>query len=468
MARAGPIFGEPKVGDDWVVTPFWLTGDTPRTLRVYVNPPHGVTRDIDASTTLWRWDGLPSGSLVNLRIDAVYDDPDEVVSSTLQVWTLRNGNGPIGPVHGLRATASPDEVVLEWDSLDPRATQLEILRDDGVGVLTSAVTSWASGNSHHADVQPLKEYHYTVRSLANGGEAAAATVSIRIPSPRAAPEAARWQKAPVSIGFGSTTQPAVTSRVHGVVDLFYLDGQTKILHRREISELGITNESLPLRALNAPEAQVSATSLNPRHLDVVWGFQDGRHAWWDGQAWHEEIPFGIPPGAASVGIHENERIDYFWASGGAVQHKWCRQGDWHAAQNVGGSIGGSRIAATAYGPDRIDLFYSSPSNALIHRQYDPNREWWSDEETLGQLKAPIGGLAAACAPPDLHVFYVRLDGKVAYRALRPDNTWGDERADIPGIDVEVAALAATAWQPFHFDLIFANTRGILWRTWLST
>jgi hypothetical protein len=38
----------------------------------------------------------------------------------------------------------------------------------------------------------------------------------------------------------------------------------------------------------------------------------------------------------------------------------------------------------------------------------------------------------------------------------------------PRIDVEVAALAATAWRPFHFDLIFANTRGILWRTWLST
>jgi len=111
--------------------------------------------------------------------------------------------------------------------------------------------------------------------------------------------------------------------------------------------------------------------LSPLHLDLVWGFEDGRHAWWDGHQWHEEVPFDIPPGGASVGIHESERIDYF---------------------------------------------YSSPSNALIHRQYDPSREWWSDEQTLGQLKAPIGGLTAACAPPDLRVFYVRLDGKVAYRA----------------------------------------------------
>jgi hypothetical protein len=101
-----------------------------------MSPPHEVAREIDVTTTLWRWDGLLSGTLVNLRIDAVYDDPDEVV--------------------------------LEWDSVDSRATQLEILRDDGVGVLTSAVTSRGAGATHHADVQPLAEYHYTVRSLANG------------------------------------------------------------------------------------------------------------------------------------------------------------------------------------------------------------------------------------------------------------------------------------------------------------
>lgn len=468
MTRSGPVFGEPRVGDDWVVTPFWLTGEPPRALRVFVSPPHDVVREIDVSTTLWRWDGLPSGSLVNLRIDSLYDDPEEVVTSTLQVWTLQNGNGPIGPVHGLRATASSDEVVLAWDSLDSRAARLEIQRDDGVGVLASAVTNWASGETHHADVQPLQEYHYTVRSVANSGEAAAATVTVRVPSQRAEPALAKWQAAPVNLAFGSAAQPAVTTRVAGVMDLFYFDGQDKVLHRYEISELGTTNETLPVQTLNAPKATVSATALGPLHLDLVWGFEDGRHAWWDGHEWREEVPFDIPPGAASVGCLQSNRVDYFYPAGGTVHHTWWREGDgWQPDQSVGGSIGGTRIAATAFGPERIDLFYSSPSDALIHRQYDPSRESWSEEQTLGQLRAPIGGLAAACAAPDLYVFYVRPDGKVAYRSRRPDDTWNEERADVPGIDMEVAALAATAWQPFHFDLIFANARGIMWRTWLS-
>jgi hypothetical protein len=95
-------------------------------------------------------------------------------------------------------------VVLEWDSVDSRATQLEILRDDGVGVLTSAVTSRGAGATHHADVQPPAEYHYTVRSLANG-------------------ERRQLRRS-----------------------------ASAFLHRREISESGITNESLPLRALTRP------------------------------------------------------------------------------------------------------------------------------------------------------------------------------------------------------------------------
>jgi len=160
-------------------------------------------------------------------------------------------------------------------------------------------------------------------------------------------------------------------------------------------------------------------------------------------------------------------MDYFWALGGTVQHKWWQpEVGWHPSENVGGSIGGPRIAAADFGPDRIDVFYASPGNALIHRTYVPSQESWTDEQTLGQLKAPIGGLAAACAPPDLNVFYVRADGRVAYRALQPDDTWGDELA-VPGIDIEVASLAATAWQPYHFEVVYANAHGIMWRTWLS-
>lgn len=466
MARAGPVFGEPKVGEDWVVTPFWIVGDEPRALRVYVNPLHEASRDVEITTTLWRWDGLSSGTLLNLRIDSVYDDPDEVVTSSLQVWTPRNGTAPIGPVHGLRATATSAEVVLEWDTVDSRATQLEIRRHDGVGGTTMPVTGFGPGSSRHSDVEPLTEYHYTVRSVAAGGEAAA-TFSIRTPVAEASAAAARWQPTPVNIGFGASAQPAVTSRAPGVVDLFYFDGQTKVLHQLEISEMGITNETLPVQTLNAPKASISASALSPFHLDLVWGFEDGRHAWLDDHEWHEESPFDIPPGAASSGNHETERMDYFWALGGTVQHKWWQpEVGWHPVESVGGSIGGSRIAAAGFGPDRIDIFHSSPSNALIHRTYDPTREWWSDEQTLGQLKAPIGGLAAACAPPDLNVFYVRADGRVAYRALQPDDTWGEELA-VPGIDVEVASLAATAWQPYHFDVVYANAHGIMWRTWLS-
>jgi hypothetical protein len=127
----------------------------------------------------------------------------------------------------------------------------------------------------------------------------------------------------------------------------------------------------------------TAASWQEGRLDVFYSNASTAlgHIWFDGR-WHPHEQLGTQtvlgaPGAVSWGPG---RIDVFarQTTGGSLQHKWF-DGSWHNWESLGGHAQSAATVAS-YAPNRLDIFYRGPDNALKRKIFDGT---WHSESSLG-------------------------------------------------------------------------------------
>jgi Repeat of unknown function (DUF346) len=481
MARQGPTFLTSAIGDTWVEAQWSLAGiDTPRALRVFTNPfDPSQQQEVGVSTQAWRWTGLPSLTVMNLRVDCLYADPPEEKSSFLQVWTLSAPSPAVSPVTGLRARATWNDVTLEWDSIDPRANVLQVQRDGPDGHQTLVNITAQPGISLSCDdgrVQPMVRYRYTVRSITPSGDAADTGVSVEVPAPPVAPAPALW-RGPEFLGYSPTAHPAATSWGPGRLDVFWLEPNRQVVHKWQEGGGAWGSETLPFQPYSQQIAWFTAASMGPGHLDLVYGLAGGspldmfRHAWYSGGQWSEES-FNEAMPTMPASIASPGRVDYFcWLEGGHLGWKYWQQGHgWSDLADLGGTMAG-RPAAAAWGQYRLDVFARSAQGTLLHRWFDLLHGQWSQEEDLGGSVA--SDPAATCDLEYLYVFYRNAQGTSANRGRLIERHW---KSTIPwsgeidiGSDL-VGSPAAASWpgriHVFYFDMPVV-AQSYVWHRWLA-
>jgi hypothetical protein len=117
------------------------------------------------------------------------------------------------------------------------------------------------------------------------------------------------------------------------------------------------------------------------------------------------------------------------------------------------------LIAVSWGPNRIDIFWRSANNTLVHRSW--NGDAWSADEDLG------GNLTAApavtsWAENEMEVFAVFSDGEL-WNIYWDGEAWHEWKG--LGGGQLVGQPAASSWGADRIDVFATGRDGQLWRRW---
>jgi hypothetical protein len=122
---------------------------------------------------------------------------------------------------------------------------------------------------------------------------------------------------------------------------------------------------------------LAAVSWGDGRIDLFWRGDDGAlwHRAWSRGSWQEDESLGGQPTSvpAAVSWDPNELQVFAVASDGHLWNIYWDGTAWHHWVDMGGDfMSDAQVAASTWGPDRIDVFVSD-AGALWHR-------WWNGSE----------------------------------------------------------------------------------------
>ena len=194
---------------------------------------------------------------------------------------------------------------------------------------------------------------------------------------------------------------------------------------------------LQLTPLATPADVGTITTWQENRLDVFWGAAGQlQHRWYvdDRRNWRptEVLTTGVrltsPPVACSWGP---QRIDLFWRSPtGSLAHKWY-DGSWTSASGAANEDDRAvdaplvaRPAVCSWGADRLDIFWRDSSQRLHHHWYDHG--WGGQRLVETQVPLASDPAAVAMGVNQIHVFWQRPDGALHHKWLNNGEWQGEE------------------------------------------
>ena len=224
-----------------------------------------------------------------------------------------------------------------------------------------------------------------------------------------------------SLGGVLTSPVCAVSWAPNRLDIFGLGTDYALWHRWWDGSSWGGWESLGGTLTSAPKA----VAWGPNRLDVFGLGTDYAlwHRWWDGSSWGGwESLGGTLTSPADVVSWDENRLDIFAVgTDSAMWHRWWDGSSWGDWESLGGVLE-STPKAVSWSANRIDVFVVGTDGALWHRWWDGS-SWGGWESLGGILESPLDGprlsLAAldatAWAPNRLDIFAVGTDSALWHR-----------------------------------------------------
>ncbi len=264
-----------------------------------------------------------------------------------------------------------------------------------------------------------------------------------------------------SLGGKLVGEPAAVSWGPNRVDVFARGVDNRLWHQwydngwKGWESLGGTLTSAPaVASWGAGRLDVFARGSSG---ELVHRYYD--HGWRPWETLSAPGTIGTTPTAASWGPG---RLDVFAPRAGdrSLLHRFYsyQWGTWSPWENLGGSLVGA-AAASAAGPDHIDLVARGVDDAMYHKAYAPFA-WGAWVRVGGVLTAPPAIVASW--PGILETFVVGTDHAV-YRQTKFGGWLGWQR--IGGTATSGPAVAS--WGAGRLDVFVRGTDGAAWHTFVA-
>ena len=240
----------------------------------------------------------------------------------------------------------------------------------------------------------------------------------------------------------------------------------------------------PVKAYGPADGTISLSAISwGANRNDVYGVTSGNdtisHKWWDGQGWGPSADTLEDLGGASytapvaVSWGEN-RMDVFSVSAiGDLTHKYWDGTAWQPSETDVETLGSgidssaSSLAATSWGEGRLDVFgIESRGRVLLHKYFDGSQ--WNPQDDISNLEDLGGdlstGVSAVSWGPD-RMDIVGASDEQEVQHIYYDGTKWSEWESLPGSNVSITEPTIVSWGVNRLDIFGINLNdGALWHT----
>ena len=253
---------------------------------------------------------------------------------------------------------------------------------------------------------------------------------------------------------------AASSSAVGELDVFAVSDSGVLWHVRFADGAWQVWEALSERGRS--DTGVAAVANGAQGLDLFYrdaASQRLGHSYLDsGGAWQTELlgKSTIPKHTPSAASSAAGSMDVFARGPGSTllrlskARSWAE--DWLAVAGVKNV--GSAPSASAWGPSRLDVFWSETNSQLLGH--------WSSDGGVEKIEELSGGDALAGPPAVasrgsglLDVLYVSNTRESTLVRRFLDESWGDEGFALPG----ASSIASVSWGPGRLDTFYLDQQG---------
>jgi hypothetical protein len=194
-----------------------------------------------------------------------------------------------------------------------------------------------------------------------------------------------WPASSEEFGGNITSDPDVSSRGPGLLDVFAKSAANTLVHKWYVAGSGWSNwEDLGGIMTSGP----GSVSWGANRVDVVARHSPSTmiHWWWDNvSGWHSEEFGGNITSDPDVSSRGPGLLDVFAKSAAnTLVHKWYVAGSgWSNWEDLGGTLS-SGPSSVSWGENRVDVVAKSTSTTMTHWWWD-NVSGWHSEELVGNI-----------------------------------------------------------------------------------